>query len=107
MTGQDVDWKAMARLPQFKGKADFISIDREKRTPAGATSHYLQCQYNSAVRNAMMKLEMRREEVTGLTLQAWLQDSERRERSSVVREKEERVVQIFVSLLANSRGANL
>ena len=55
----------------------------------------------------MMKLEMRREDVTGLTLQAWLEDSDRRERSSVVREKEERVVQIFVSLLANSRATNL
>ena len=69
--------------------------------PAGATSHYLQDQYTSAVRNAMMKLEVRREEVTGLSLQAWYEDSERRERSSTIREKEERIVKIFVSIRGN------
>ena len=49
----------------------------------------------------MMKLEVRREDVTGLTLQAWYEDSERRERSSTIREKEERIVKIFVSIRGN------
>ena len=51
----------------------------------------------------MMKLEMRREDVTGLTLKAWHEDSERMERSSTVRDKEERIIEIFVSITGNKR----
>ena len=99
-TGQDVDWKAMARLPQFKGKLT-LKGSNNYDFPVGATSHYLQYQHDSAVKNAMMKLELRRDEVTGLSLLAWHEDSERRERSSTVREKEERIIEIFVSIRGN------
>ena len=44
--------------------------------------------------NAMKKLRRKRKEVTVLSLQAWYEDSKRREKFSTIRE-EERIIKIF------------
>ena len=97
---QDVDWKALTKLPQFRG----LNITFYYVSPIilifsfpGTTTHYLIRVYDIAARHASEKYNLTRDQVTAEVLQKYLRERKSYSKKKMI-EREEQIVEIYEEL---------
>ena len=98
---QDVDWKALTKLPQFRG----LNITFYYVSPIilifsflGTTSTYLQRAHDSAAKKASEKYNLTRDQVPAEVLQKYLRERKYQSKQKNIIEREEQIVEIYEEL---------
>ena len=98
---QDVDWKALTKLPQFRG----LNITFYYVSPIilifsflGTTTHYLRRVHYKAAVGASKKYNLTRDQVTAEVLQKYLRERKNQPKRKNVIEREEQIVEFYKEL---------
>ena len=98
---QDVDWKALTKLPQFRG----LNITFYYVSPIilifsylGTTTTYLQRAHDHAAVKASKKYNLTRDQVTAEVLQKYLRERKYQSKGKNIIEREEQIVEFYEEL---------
>ena len=98
---QDVDWKALTKLPQFRG----LNISFYYVSPIilifsflGTTSNYLRQMHRHAAINASRKYNLTWDQVTAEVLQKYLRERKYQSKQKNVIERDEQIVEFYEEL---------
>ena len=98
---QDVDWKALTKLPKFRGlniAFYYVSTIILIFSFLGTTTDYLQRVHNIAAKKASEKYNLTWDQVTAEVLQKYLREREPRSRGKNIIAREEQIVKFYEEL---------
>ena len=98
---QDVDWKTLTKLPQFRGldiTFHYISSIILIFSFLGPTSTYLQQAHRNAAVKASEKYNLTWDQVTAEVLQKYLRERKYQSKGKNIIEREEQIVEFYEEL---------
>ena len=98
---QDVDWKALTKLPEFRGlniSFYYVSTIILIFSFLGTTTTYLQLVHNGLIGNASKKYNLTWDQVTAEVLQKYLRERKYQSKGKNIIEREEQIVEFYEKL---------